>query len=384
MEKNIWKTHPGNNIQKEGTTMSTRVSVLTILLAVIVAIALFAPGAALAAGTVAGTTISNDATVDYKVGGFSQGQITSAATTFNVDAKVDFTVTANTGATNTVTSAGASNFYYLTFDVFNNSNTNMDFDLAVFDDTKDFDQTILKTVVDTDADNVYVSANDTDLYIDELAPGATIKVFVVADTVAAGHTDGWLSGHILNAVAWYGGNGGTKGWDGANTVVVADTGGDDASGPNGYDWVRADTGNNGWEGASDNFLVSLTALTITKTMRVITDPINGATDPIAIPGATISFTIQIDNGAGGATATEITIVDEMPANLTYTSAGITVINSLGAPGGTFGLTNASDGTENGDAAGEFDAGAGAGTVTVSGITLDAGERTQMIFNATID
>ncbi|HXS88009.1 MAG TPA: hypothetical protein VN705_01595, partial [Steroidobacteraceae bacterium] len=47
---------------------------------------------AYANGTASGTTISNQATVDYSVGGVAQTQITSAAASFVVDTKIDFTV----------------------------------------------------------------------------------------------------------------------------------------------------------------------------------------------------------------------------------------------------------------------------------------------------
>ena len=366
--------------------MRTRVSVLTILLAVIMAIALLAPGAAQAVATEAGTTISNDATVDYEVGGVAQTQITSATINFTVDAKVDFTVTANTGATNTVTPGGASNVKYLTFDVFNNGNVGLDFSLATVYNGGNFNQPIVETVVDTDASNAYEDVNDSDTFIDELAPGATIKVFVVASNIAAGLTDGWLSNHTLTATAYFNGTAATLGGAAGNCdesiATDIDAAGDNNDGCNTMDWLLTDAGSDGDEADSDNFLVSTASLTITKTSALLSDPINGITNPIAIPGATISFTIQVDNGAGGAIATEITITDAMPANMTYTSDGITVINSNGAAGGTFALSNAQGGCpEVGDACGWYD---GTDTVVVNGITLDAGERTQMIFNASID
>jgi uncharacterized repeat protein (TIGR01451 family) len=362
--------------------MKTRVSVQTILLAVFMVIAMLAPGAALAVGTVAGTVVSNTATVDYKVGGFSQATITSAATTFTVDAKVNFTVTANTGATNTVTSAGPSDTYYLTFDVLNTGNTALDFDLSFIQVVDDFDQTILLVAIDNAAGAVgtYDSANDIAGYINELTIGSTKKVFVVADSIVAGLTDGWLAGITLTATAWYGGDPAQKGLGGGNDAVIADADGDNLGLINGLDWELADTGNDGQEADSDNFLVASTSLSITKSSSLISDPINGTTNPIAIPGAQIQYTITVANAGGGLTATEITVTDAMPAEMTYSSDGIKVINT-GAPGGTFGLTNAAGGCpEYGNACGWYD---GTDTVIVNGITLGAGENTRVIFNATI-
>src|SRR4029453_11451592 len=52
---------------------------------------------AYANGTASGTTNNNQGAVDYSVGGVSQTQITSAAASFVVDTKIDFTVTEVSG-----------------------------------------------------------------------------------------------------------------------------------------------------------------------------------------------------------------------------------------------------------------------------------------------
>ncbi len=389
MKKNIWITHPGNNNKQEETTMRTRVSVLTVVVTVLAALALLVPGAALAVGTLAGTTVSNDATVDYKVSGVDQTTITSSAISFTVDAKVDFAIIDSGGVGNTVTPAGATDTYYLTFTLTNNGNVGLDLDLDAYQASgDDFDQTLHANTFYVDANNdaIYDGGDTLVTYVDELEVGLSNTIFVVAAVINSPQPDGDIANIILNATAFYNSAGTTGSLGGGNGVIVADTGGDDNSGPLiggiNLDWILADdvTSGDGIEGVPAAFVVSTASLTITKTSTLLSDPINGTTNPVAIPGARISFTLQIDNGAGGAIATAITISDTMPANLTYTSAGITVINSLGAAGGTFGLTNASDGTEYGNAAGELSG----STVTVSGITLDAGERTQMMFNATID
>ena len=62
---------------------------------------LFAFQNAQAAGTVANTTISNTATVNYTVGGVAQTAINSNTSTFLVDRKVNLNVTAGTGTTTT-------------------------------------------------------------------------------------------------------------------------------------------------------------------------------------------------------------------------------------------------------------------------------------------
>ena len=83
-----------------------RNSLLTRL-AAIAAIVLFSQQS-IAAGTTAGTVVSNTATVDYSVNAVAQTPITSAAATFTVDNRVDFTIVAtpNTPVVPTLTTVG--------------------------------------------------------------------------------------------------------------------------------------------------------------------------------------------------------------------------------------------------------------------------------------
>ncbi len=59
-----------------------------------------------------------------------------------------------------------------------------------------------------------------------------------------------------------------------------------------------------------------TNLTIAKTSSVVSDPTNGATDPKAIPGATMRYCILVTNNGSG-TATGINIGDPLPATTTF-------------------------------------------------------------------
>lgn len=58
------------------------------------------------------------------------------------------------------------------------------------------------------------------------------------------------------------------------------------------------------------------ALSVTKISSVLSDPVNGTTDPKAIPGATVQYCILISN-AGSGTATNVSAVDSIPAGVTY-------------------------------------------------------------------
>lgn len=56
-------------------------------------------------------------------------------------------------------------------------------------------------------------------------------------------------------------------------------------------------------------------LTIDKIMEVLQDPINGASDPKAIPGATVNYVVETTNsGSGGADTDTFKVIDQIPAN----------------------------------------------------------------------
>lgn len=110
-------------------------------------------------------------------------------------------------------------------------------------------------------------------------------------------------------------------------------------------------------------------ITATKTVAVLQDPVNGTTNPKAIPGAIVQYTIDATN-TGAADADNCIIVDEIPANTTY-SAGSMTLNS--AP-----LTDISDGDT-----GEYDSGADEITVNIGTLVANTGAAT-VTFNVTID
>ena len=82
---------------------------------------------AFAAGTTAGSTITNNVTVNFQVGGVSQTSV-SASNSFTVDRKVNFTV-AEDGSSTTQVSPGQL-AAVTAFIVSNTSNAPLDFALA--------------------------------------------------------------------------------------------------------------------------------------------------------------------------------------------------------------------------------------------------------------
>ena len=103
----------------------TRLLVGTAISAVAGSLLLASP--ALAAGTQAGSTITNNVTVQYQVGGIAQTQAT-ASNTVTVDRKVDLVV-ARTDASARIVTPG-STAQAVSFTVTNTSNDTLDFQLT--------------------------------------------------------------------------------------------------------------------------------------------------------------------------------------------------------------------------------------------------------------
>lgn len=104
---------------------------------------------------------------------------------------------------------------------------------------------------------------------------------------------------------------------------------------------------------------------------VISDPLNGTTNPKAIPGATIEYCIVVSNAAGSATASSVAISDPLPATVTYDSGfGIFLNGSV-----TSGVCNA-----DGSTGGSYASGTVSGTLT----SVAASETKTLRFRATIN
>ncbi len=82
-----------------------------------------------------------------------------------------------------------------------------------------------------------------------------------------------------------------------------------------------------------------------KTSRVVSDPVNGAgPNAKAIPGATVEYCITVANAAGAATATNVALLDDLPADVTFSSTfGIFVNGNATCTSGTAGGLYTEDG-----------------------------------------
>jgi len=340
--------------------------------------AVFASGAAHAAGTAAGTSVSNTFTVDYQVGGVSQTQISNSGspTTFTVDRLVDLTVTSQ-GDVNVAPGATAQE---LVFGVRNDGNDNQAYALALEDVAGDnFDAAPLSVryYVDAGGDGVFTPGVDDAgagaAYVagsgsptSDVAPDVTIWVVVSGD-IGAGVTNGQTDGVILVADSLnptassdpaYSATPGTQttaaavanNQNGEAQNVLADVDGIGV----------ADGANDGAHSDQANFNVAAANLSANKTVTVIaTDAsaINCASDPVvagnqyAVPGACVEYVISVSNDPGAAaTATGVDIADVLPDEVAFVAsaqASFTAAGAIADPAGacatgcTVSLTGAS-------------------------------------------
>jgi uncharacterized repeat protein (TIGR01451 family) len=319
---------------------------------------------AFATGTAAGSSINNTATVNYQVGGVAQTAI-NASNSFVVDRRIDLVVAEVGNVTTSV--APGSTAQVTTFTVRNTSNAPLDFGLAVTQQTggaathggtDNFDVTAPATFVDTNGNGTYDVGTDTAAtFLDEIAADTQRTVFVVANIPIA-RVNGDIADVTLTAQAFEAGTAATQG------ALVTQTAGANTAG---VDTVFADiagvtdAASDGRHSDDDDYTVASAVLTVFKQSRVISDPVNGTTNPKLIPGALVEYCIVVNNASTTTAATSVAISDPLPAQTTYETAfGIFQNGTYTGTPGT-GTCNA-DGT----AGGAFAAGTVSGTLGTVG------------------
>lgn len=370
-------------------------------------LAVMLPSGAWAVGTPSGTSINNRATIDYDVGGVDQEDIESspagnstagagagADTTFVVDNRVDLTVVSQ-GNTNVSTSQLDAALEFLLTNV---GNTTQGYLLEVVNGTTNIPMANVEIYIENGATAGFQAVEDT-LYAGgsnagDLNPNtgtatdAQLTAYIVADAPASatnGDTDTyWLRATTTDATTTTVTTN-TAGADNPAAVdnVLADADADGAGAIDGqYDGRHADSG---------DFVVAASSLTVTKTHVVVSDPINGTTNPKAIPGAVIEYTVNITNAAGSAIAQTVTVSDDLTALVTGGSPqmafnvdgyaagfGLRLRTDTGAGFGAW--TNLSNGAD--VDAGDWNA-TGANTVTVDCGNLDATHAAEVQYQLTI-
>ncbi len=329
---------------------------------------------AFAAGTTAGSSITNTVTVEFQVGGVDQTDVT-ASDTFVVDRKINTSVAEQGNVTTTV--APNQQDAVTAFNVTNSSNDVVDINLAATNSaaahggTDNFDVSGFQIYLD-DGDGSYDSGDTLITYLDEMAEDETRLVFVIAD-IPNGRATGDVAGIRLTGTVREGGAVSSLGAaiteSSSNDAAVEDTVFADADGT--FDGISFD---------NDDYTVAAAALSAVKISEVLATgyPIAGATEYFNIPGATVQYCIAVTNASGGADATGVTITDTVPADTTFVGGSILIGGSYddnGTPGDT-----SDDSCSGGSAGGSFD-----GTdVTAPLGTVSAGTTEVVTFRATID
>lgn len=365
--------------------------------------------------TPSGTTISNLATVNYKVGGVSQTAIGSSqggntsgagtATTFLVDTKLLISVA--TVDTSDVSVSPGSSAQVLTYTVTNNGNATQGVLLSLVQESgttnpftgnaDSFDVTSPSIFVESGGTAGYTVAQDTASNIPQLAAGASMTVYIVS-SIPVAQTDGTVAVLALKAEVAVAGAVATYGTAPGAAIVSDDT--LNAWTPGTVQKLFADTAGNaadsdvlhdGFSSSRDAYVVSSAKLTITKTVTVLSDP-TGDTIKHAIPGAVVQYTITIANSATATTqATNIGLADALPANTTWgtSGTGTLAVTTPGVNAGAqFACPDGSVTTKTGSApytnvSCDFNV-TTAAAVTLSNIYLAPADTTTIVYTVTIN
>lgn len=321
--------------------------------------------------TAAGSTVSNTASVAYKVGSVDQAAVNSNTSTFTVDRVIDVTVTADNSALSVVPDAAGN---ILSFTVTNQSNATLDFDVGMVQSasttvvggygTDAFDMDNFVYYVDTNGNGSYDAGTDNTTTIDNLAAGASRKVFAIAKTPLSA-TDNSYAGVEVTVLAKESNGTALSQTTGANTAGMDTVFGDVAG------LLSGDSARDAKITTYGAYKVTTATLSIAKSATVISDPVNGTTNPKAIPGAVIEYCLVIAN-TGAAPADSIVLSDNLPAETTYDTGhlrvGVTGTASACTSGSGTNVTDAADADT-----GEWTAGGtnGKGKVTVRTSSIPA-------------
>jgi uncharacterized repeat protein (TIGR01451 family) len=350
-----------------------------------------------AAGTLANTTVTNNATVNFSVGGVAQTPVSTSvgagtAAQFVVDRRVNLTV-AEDGAVTTSVVPGAT-AQVTKFILTNTTNDTLDFSLAVAQDaggtaahggTDNFNATNVLVFVDNVSGGgtvgTYDPGIDTLTYVDELGPDTSRAVFVVVD-IPGTQVNGDVAGVTLTATAAAGGTAATQGAD--LTAAASNTAGVDTVFADGAG--DTDAANDGKHSDDDDYTVSAATISLVKSSTIISDPVGAAGGPYAIPGAVIEYCIEVSN-TGSASATSISLSDTLPAQTTWATGASQNFRVGGAK--VAGVCNDAGSVEDDDAAGadESDPNGGnhaAGVVSASIPSVAAGSSTTVKFRVTVN
>ena len=269
------------------------------------ALTLFASSNAYAAGTLAGTDITNIASASYESGG-STVVIDSNPVVIKVDELLDVTAVSGDPG-DVITTNGATNVVS-TFRITNTGNGPESFRITpnVVNGGDDFDPALVQVVIDSNNNGVYDPGVDT-IYVAGtndplLAPDQIIRVFVLTNVPGTQNNGDRAQVRITTAATT-----GT-GAPGTTFAGVGQGGGNAVVGSTGAD---ADAGG--------FLLVNAASVALVKTATVL-DPFGGTT---SVPGSIITYTLTA-TVSGTGSLNNLAINDPIPASSQYVASSMTL------------------------------------------------------------
>lgn len=332
---------------------------------------------AYAVGTASGTTIQNQASVSYAVGGVAQSNVSSNVAQFLVDSRIDFNVTRLNPAAPITARPNELNVV-ATFTVNNTGNSLQSYQLVASDPTNltvfgNVESAALEgalnlvTAWDANGDGDYDAGEDA-TGTGDIAADGSVRVFILADIPPTAINGQFASIRLTARAA-------TAGSSGA-TLAAEDNGPDVAMGTAQVVW--ADAGEDNSESIDNQYSIVSATLSVVKSATVLRDDFNGTSNPKAIPGATVEYAIEIANG-GAADAETVGLTDTLAATTqiaTGAYAGEDVeISVSGGPTTTCTVAADGDGCS-----------VAAGVLTIAGAdrpTIPAGATATVRFQVTI-
>jgi uncharacterized repeat protein (TIGR01451 family) len=275
--------------------------------------------------TVFGTDISNTASLNYQVNGTDIDEISSNTVAFKVDRKVIFSVTDNQTSTDPVAVIAGQDAITV-YTIQNDSNAPISFKLVppngttysyvdptdgstvitVTSSTMGSDLIIPLTTGDATTP-VTVDVTVTVAVADNADSGAQIftplKILAVEPTTNTDSSFNVTAGDQIVATP------STVAWD--EDVIQTVTIGDLLN----ADGVSVELDN------TQEFIVSASDIALVKSVAILSDPVNNTTNPKAIPGAVVEYTLTITN-SGLIAATDVVLSDAVPAVFNFADAYI--------------------------------------------------------------
>lgn len=298
--------------------------------------------AAFAAGTEAGSLVSNSIDVTYQSGGQTVTNNDADTADFVVDYKVDLAIEGQDGG-KTVTAAQGLNDATLDFlltnegnkasgynvDVTSTGGIGLTYDPAGGGNPGEYSVYLSSDGVFDGGDTV-IDTNGV-LNATDLAPDADTHVLVVAN-VPNSAADGQTDTFDVTATAL----------DETTNTPTTETSVLDLSTE---DVVFADPGEDGIETDAEDLVITAPQLTFSKTANVISENRQGGFDcatgaavsgaEAAIPGACVEYTISITNDASATSpASTLQVTDAIPADVTYVTDDDGGFDAVSESGGT--------------------------------------------------